>query len=174
MVAPDGSLFSEQATLGFSFSCERSSASYNLHPPTGQLRIELSYSDHGSSPLGGPFSIHGEADTLDPVLESMICIGENPPPDENELIFQGPYWVTSSQSSGFPAECAETSSDSDQSRCRFEAAVRDNDGDRAPSTGDHFSITLFAATDTAFIDFDSGTVVYLRAGLLGGGNLEID
>ena len=30
--------------------------------------------------LGSSFSIHGTADTIDPVLESMICIGQNPPP----------------------------------------------------------------------------------------------
>ena len=170
---PDGIIFSAQATLGFSFSCERSSASYNLNPPPGQLRLQLSYTDHGTSPLGGPFSIHGEADTLDPVLESMICIGQNPPPDEHELIFLGQYELTSSPPAGFPAACAAPPPDPDQPRCRFEAIVRDNDGNRAPSQGDAFSITLSTATVTGF-EGDPGAVVYARSGVLGGGNLEID
>ncbi|CAA9561800.1 MAG: hypothetical protein AVDCRST_MAG73-3774 [uncultured Thermomicrobiales bacterium] len=170
---PDAILFSGQATLGFSFSCERSSASYNLNPPTGQLRIQLNYTDHGTSPLGGPFSIHGEADTVDPVLESMICIGEEPPPGAHELIFLGQYELTSSPPSGFPAECAGPRPDPDRPRCRFEAVVRDNDGNRAPSGGDEFSIKLSTTTVTGF-EVDPGAVVYARSGVLGGGNLEID
>lgn len=130
---PDGTVFSGQATLGFSFSCKRSAESFNLHPPTGQLRIELTYSDQGNNPLGGPFSIHGEADTLDPVLESMICIGEEPPPGGNELIFMGPYRPTSSPPTGFPDACMGRIQDTEQPRCRFEVAVRDNNGNRAPS-----------------------------------------
>ena len=43
--------------------------------------IELAYADQGTSVLlGAPFSIHGIVDKIDPVLESMICIGQNPPP----------------------------------------------------------------------------------------------
>ena len=45
----------------------------------GDLKIELSYNDKGSNPLGSPFGIHGIVDRIDPVLESEICIGENPP-----------------------------------------------------------------------------------------------
>ena len=41
-----------------------------MNPPTGQLRIELAYTDQGSSPLGSPFGIHGIVDKIDPVLES--------------------------------------------------------------------------------------------------------
>ena len=43
---------------------------------------QLAYIDHGSNPLGSPFAIHGIVDTIDPVLESAICIGQNPPPPE--------------------------------------------------------------------------------------------
>ena len=74
---------------GFSFSCERSSNSVSPNPQAGRLRIQLSYTDHGANPLGSSFSIHGDADRIDPVLESTICIGQNPPPTPNELIFLG-------------------------------------------------------------------------------------
>src|SRR5215217_576122 len=58
-------------------------------PAKGQLKIELSYTDKGSNPLGSAFGIHGTVDRIDPVLESAICIGTNPPPGGNELIFLG-------------------------------------------------------------------------------------
>ena len=61
--------FTGPASFGFTFSCEK-----------GDLKIELSYNDKGSNPLGSSFGIHGIVDTIDPVLESEICIGENPPP----------------------------------------------------------------------------------------------
>ena len=52
-----------------------------MNPPTGQLRIQLSYTDRGTSVLlGAPFSVHGIVDRIDPVLESAVCIGQNPPP----------------------------------------------------------------------------------------------
>src|SRR6478735_2112836 len=68
---PNLPAFNGAASFGFSFSCERSSKSTNPNPPTGRLAIELAYTDHGTNPLGAVgFSIHGTADTLDPVLES--------------------------------------------------------------------------------------------------------
>ena len=57
---PQAPLFTGQASFGFTFSCEN-----------GDLKIELSYNDKGSNPLGSSFGIHGTADTLDPVLESQ-------------------------------------------------------------------------------------------------------
>src|SRR3712207_6574204 len=159
--------FSGQATLGFSFSCE----SPSLNGPTGRLRIELQYSDKGSTPLGGPFAVHGEADSLDPVLESMICIGQNPPPGGYELIFLGVYRVTSSPPPGFPTDCAITGSDADRPPCRFEVIVRDNDGDRGPSKGDFFSIKLSQSTVASS---ELASFFYFRAGVLGGGNLQVD
>ena len=75
---PNAPAFTGPASLGFAFSCEDKGG---VNPPTGQLRIELAYTEHGSYlPVGSPFSIHGIVDTLDPVLESAICIGQNPPP----------------------------------------------------------------------------------------------
>lgn len=177
---PDGIVFSEQATLGFSFSCERSAASYNLNPPAGQMRLQLGYADHGTNPLGGPFSIHGVADEIDPVLESMICIGQEPPPDGYPLVFFGSYRPTSPPPSGLPAPCAMNNSGSTsteaqaQAACRFEVTVQDNDGNRSPSEGDAFSIKLSTVTDPLIAQFDSSTVIYARSGLLGGGNLEVD
>ena len=44
---PDGVVFNGPASFGFSFSCEDKGG---LNPPTGQLRIQLSYTDHGSNP----------------------------------------------------------------------------------------------------------------------------
>ena len=97
---PDGLVFKGAASFGFSFSCERSSASTSTNPPAGRLRIQLSYTDHGTNPLGSGFSVHGTVDTLDPVLESVVCIGQNPPPGGNELIFLGRYRTTTSGPGG--------------------------------------------------------------------------
>jgi hypothetical protein len=104
--------------LGFNLSCEDKGG---VNPPTGQLRVKLAYSDHGTSQLlGSPFSVQGTADELDPVLESAICIGQNPAPGGNELIFLGRYRLTTSPPPGFPGHarvvkrrrhrCADTSS----------------------------------------------------------------
>ena len=50
----------------------------------------VSYTEHGTHlPLGSPFTIHGIVDEIDPILESAFCIGQNPPPGGNELIFLG-------------------------------------------------------------------------------------
>jgi hypothetical protein len=147
---PDGLVFTGKGVFGFTFSCERSSRSTSTNPPTGQLRLELSYADLGANPAGGPFSVHGVADILDPVLESAVCVGQEPPPGGNELIFLGRYRVTSG------------------------APVRDNDGDLAPSAGDFFSIRLTTVTSTTVTDPPVGTVLYARAGLLAGGNLTVD
>ena len=79
--------FTGPASFGFTFSCEDQGG---INQQTGQLRIQLSYTDHGTSLLGSSFSIHGIVDTIDPVLESENCIGDNPPPPSpfgNELIF---------------------------------------------------------------------------------------
>lgn len=166
---PNAPLFTGAASFGFSFSCERSSQSTSTNPPAGRLAIELSFTDHGTNPLGAGFSIHGTADTLDPVLESEICIGQNPPPGGNELIFLGPYRTTSSPTpSGFPKQCTNATPP-----CRFEVTVRDNDQNRAPSVGDHFSITLSTGTAVSS-EVDPTTVFYTRAGLLTGGNLTVD
>jgi hypothetical protein len=165
---PDGSVFKGAASFGFSFSCERSSASTSTNPPAGRLRIQLSYTDHGANPVGSGFSVHGTVDTLDPVLESAICIGQNPPPAGNELIFLGRYWTTASAPAGLPTSCADASP-----ACRFEVIVRDNDRNLAASPGDYFQISLSGATDLTSV-LDPGTVFYTRAGTLANGNLTVD
>lgn len=167
-LGPDGLLFTGPASFGFSFSCERSSSSVQTNPPTGRLRIQLSYTEHGTNPLGSGFSVHGTVDTLDPVLESAICIGQEPPPGGNELIFLGRYRTTSSVPTGFAAACASSSP-----LCRFEVIVRDNDADRAPSGGDFFSIKLSSGTALTS-DLDPALVFYARAGVLSSGNLTVD
>jgi hypothetical protein len=167
---PDGVAFTGPATFGFAFSCEDKSTSRNS--PTGQLRIQLAYSDHGSNLIGSSFSIHGIADTIDPVRESMICIGQNPPPDPNELIFLGHYWLTSSAPAGFPSTCPARKTQT-RPLCRFEVRVRDNDMDRAASTGDYFQIALSSGT-VLDDELDPAAVFYTRAGLLSGGNLTVD
>ena len=166
---PDNGVFRGPASFGFIFSCEDSGG---LNPPTGQLRIQLSYTDHGSNPIGSQFTIHGIVDTIDPVLESMHCIGENPPPGGNELIFLGRYRLTSSPPAGFPSTCParETSA---TPLCRFEVIVRDNDGDHAPSMGDYFSIKLSTVKDLSS-QLPATAVFYTRAGLLSSGNLTVD
>ena len=92
--------FTGPASFGFSFSCEDKGG---LNPRTGRLRIQLSYTDHGRSMLGSSFGIHGIVDTIDPVVESMYCIGQNPPPGGNELISLG---GTSRSTDGSPRQCA--------------------------------------------------------------------
>ena len=142
--------------------------STSTNPPAGRLRIQLSYTDHGANPLGSGFSVHGTVDTLDPVLESAICIGQKPPPGGNELIFLGRYRTTSSAPAGFPTSCASATP-----LCRFEVIVRDNDRNRAPSSGDYFSIRLSGATAVTSV-LDPATVFYTRAGILRSGNLTVD
>jgi hypothetical protein len=159
--------FTGQGSFGFSFSCEN-----------GDLKIELSYNDKGSNPLGSSFGIHGTVDTLDPVVESAACIDDNPPPPpENQLIFLGRYRLTSSAPSGFPAACKTTTPS-----CRFEVIVQDNDQNMAPSTADSFSIKLSTVTapcpsdpfDLTCSQLPPVSVFYARAGYLAGGNLTVD
>lgn len=171
---PDGVVFSSQASFGFSFSCERSSNSYNTTPPTGRLRIQLQYTEKGTNILHGPFSIHGEVDKLDPVVESAICIGQEPPPGRNELIFLGRYRVTAWGGARFPAECQSTTTDLTTSQCRFEVVVRDNDRNYVPSTGDYFSLKLSGSSSLVSEFDDSTPVLYVRAGNVGGGNVKVD
>ena len=89
-LAPVAPVFNGAASFGFSFSCERSSTSTSPNPPAGRLRIEVAYTDRGTNPLGSGFSVHGTVDTLDPVLESMICIGRNPPEPYPCLLYTSP------------------------------------------------------------------------------------
>jgi hypothetical protein len=178
---PDNVLFTGPASFGFTFSCEDSGG---LNPSTGKLAIELSYSDKGSNPIGSGFSIHGTVDTVDPVLESAVCIGQNPPPGGNELIFLGRYRLTSSPPAKFPSACP-TQETSTSPLCRFEVLVRDNDGNLAPSPGDFFSIklsTVIAPCDAPTLEeldptctqLPEETVFYARAGTLSSGNLTVD
>jgi hypothetical protein len=161
--------FTGKASFGFNFSCEDKGG---LNPPTGQLRLQLSYTDQGTSQLlGAPFSIQGTADELDPVVESALCIDQNPPPGGNELIFLGRFRLTSSPPPGFPQSCPNSET-STSPLCRFEVIVRDADGNLAGSKGDFFSIKL--SSDTAVTsELDPATVFYARAGYLEGGNLKV-
>jgi hypothetical protein len=170
---PQSPMFNGPASFGFDFSCERSSRSVSTNPPAGRLRIQLAYTDHGANPLGSSFSIHGIVDTIDPaVVESMICIGQNPPePNPNELIFLGRYRLVSSAPAGFPSTCP-TRETKTTPLCRFEVVVRDNDMNRAPSTGDYFQIRLSSGT-VLDDELDPATVFYTRAGFLAGGNLTV-
>jgi hypothetical protein len=168
--------FNGAASFGFDFSCEDSGG---INPPTGQLRIQLSYTDEGSNPIGSSFGIHGIVDRIDPVLESALCVGQNPPPPpENQLIFLGRYYLTSSAPTGFPSTCPNQESDTTP-LCRFEVMVQDNDRDYAPSPGDFFSIQLSTGTcldptDVSCSQLPAGTVFYTREGYLSSGNLTVD
>jgi hypothetical protein len=163
---PDDAEFTGPATFAFSFSCERASQSTNLHPEPGRLRVQLTYHDHGSNPIGPSFGIQGIADEIDPVLESMICIGDEPPPGESELIFMGRYRPMSSPPEGFPSTCPTRETETTP-MCRFEVTVRDND-----TNGDYFEIRLSSATGPG--ELDPATVFYTRAGVLSSGNITID
>jgi hypothetical protein len=160
--------FTGKASFGFTFSCEDKGG---LNPPTGQLRLQLTYTDHGTNPIGSPFSIQGTADKLDPVLESAICIGQNPPPGGNELIFLGTYRPTTPPPTGFPQSCPRRET-STSPLCRFEVIVQDNDGNLAGSKGDFFSIKLSSATAVTS-ELDPATVFYARAGYIESGHLTV-
>ena len=166
---PPGSQFSGSASFGFSFSCEDKGG---LNPRTGQLRIQLSYTDHGGNPLGSSFSIHGTLDEIDPILESQICIGQNPAEPPGQLTFLGRYRLTSTAPKGFPASCP-TSETATTPLCRFEVTVRDNDKNRVPSMGDYFHITLSNATALTSY-FAPAQMAYSRGGTLSSGNLTVD
>jgi hypothetical protein len=169
---PDGAAFTGPATFGFSFSCERSSRSTNLHPKAGRLRVQLSYQDHGSNPVGSSFEIHGIVDELDPVVESMICIADEAPPGGNELIFMGRYRLVSPAPEGFPSTCSGGETEATP-LCRFEVTVRDNDASGAPRSGDYFQIKL--SSETGLVgELDPATVFYTRAGLLSSGNIKVE
>ena len=166
---PNPPAFTGPASLGFSFSCDDKGG---INPPTGQLRIQLAYVEQGNYlPAGRPFGIHGVVDVIDPVVESAICIGQNPPPGGSELIFLGRYWPTSTAPVDFPRTCPTKESRTTPS-CRFEVIVRDNDGNLAPSKGDFFSIQLSGVTALTS-ELDPTTVFYARAGLLEGGNITV-
>ena len=169
---PPDAMFTGPASFGFSFSCE-----------SGQLRIQLSYTDHGSSVLlGSPFSIHGTVDQVDPVVESAVCIDHNPPPPpENQLIFLGRYRLTSSPPPAlFPSTCP-TQETTTSPLCRFEVIVQDNDRNLAPSPGDFFSIKLSTVTascadpipDPTCTQLPDAAVFYARAGYLSNGNITV-
>jgi hypothetical protein len=167
---PNAPAFNGRASFGFTFSCEDKGG---LNPPTGQLRIELAYTEHGTYvPVGSPFSIHGIVDRIDPVLESAICIGQKPPPGGNELIFLGGYRPTTSPPAGFPSTCP-TREKKATPLCRFEVTVRDNDGNVRPSKGDSFSIKL-SSVAAVTSELDPAKVFYARAGVLEGGNLTVE
>ena len=161
--------FTGAASFGFTFSCEN-----------GDLKIELSYNDKGSNPLGSSFGIHGTVDVIEPVVESAICIGQEPPPGGNELIFLGRYRLTS----GSPSSLSGCPTSETTTSCRFEVEVHDNDGNVAPSNGDFFSIKLSnvpASCPGSTIpdvfpcsQLPAGSVVYFREGTLKSGNLTVD
>ena len=172
-LAPAAPLFTGEASFGFSFSCERSSNSVSPNPPAGRLRIQLSYTDHGANPLGSGFSVHGTVDQIDPVVESMICIGQNPPPTPNELIFLGTYRAPSPAPAGFASVVpgqgdghhAVVPLRGHRQRQRPESWAVEG---RLPSRSGSPSATVVSS------ELDPATVFYARAGLLEGGNLTVD
>jgi hypothetical protein len=167
---PQSPVFTGPASFGFTFSCEDKGG---INPPTGKLAIQLAYTDHGSNPLGAPFSIHGIVDKVDPQLESALCIGQNPPPPPaGQLIFLGRYRPTTSPPPGFPRSCPARETKTTP-LCRFEVIVQDNDQNLAPSPGDFFSIKLTNVTALTSEFPDPATVFYARAGLLSSGNLTV-
>ena len=113
-----------------------------------------------------------DAGAVDPVVESAICIGQDPPPGGNELIFLGRYRLVSPAPEGFPSTCPARETETTP-LCRFEVIVRDDDMNGAPRTGDYFQISLSSGTVLAS-ELDPATVFYARAGLLGGGNITVE
>jgi hypothetical protein len=175
---PPGPGFGDAASFGFSFSCQDSGG---LNPPPGRLKIELSYGDKGTNPLGSSFGIHGTVDTLDPLVESALCIGKNPPPAGDTLIFLGRYRLTS----GSPPSLSTcpTTETSTSPMCRFEVDVQDRDRSQTPSEGDSFTIMLSNVPascpgstlgEVAPCSELPGQAVYTRGGKLSSGNVTVD
>jgi hypothetical protein len=106
------------------------------------------------------------------VVESAICIGDEPPLGGNELIFLGRYRLASPAPEGFPSTCpaGETAT---TPLCRFEVIVRDDDMNPAPGTGDYFQIRLSSGT-VLDDELDPATVFYTRAGVLSNGNITVN
>ena len=173
-LAPAAPAFTGAASFGYSFSCERSSKSTSTNPKAGRLRIQLSYTEHGAwlLGLGSAFTVHGTVDTIDPVLESEWCIGQDPPSTAPTLIFLGTYRAPSPAPAGFPSTCPAKETTT-RPLCRFEVIVTDNDVSRGPSKGDYFSIKLSSSTARTS-ELAPATVFYTRAGLLESGNLTVD
>ena len=131
----------------------------------------------GQASFGFTFSCAKGDLRVDPVVESVICIGEIPPTPPNEITFLGRYTLTSSAPSGFPAACPKKETSSSP-LCRFEVTVRDNDQSLSPTPGDSFSIMLSTATcpdptDVSCSTLPVGSVFYTRAGTLAGGNITV-
>jgi hypothetical protein len=63
---PPDTVFTGKATFGFNFSCEDKGG---LNPPTGQLRLQLTYSDHGTSTFLG-----GLRRSLDPLAAAALGV----------------------------------------------------------------------------------------------------
>jgi hypothetical protein len=173
---PPGAGFTAAASFGFTFSCEK-----------GDLKIELSYNDKGSNSnpinlIRSSFGIHGIVDTLDPAVESAVCIGKNPPPGGNTLIFLGRYRLTSGSPSSL-GTCPKSETTTSP-MCRFEVDVQDNDKSMTPSQGDMFKIMLSnqpVSCNGSTIpevfpcsELPAGTIVYTRGGTLSSGNLTVD
>jgi hypothetical protein len=176
---PPSEGFTGSASFGFGFSCQDSGG---LNPPTGQLKIELSYTDKGSNPIGSSFGIHGTVDRVDPLVESALCIGKNPPPGGNKLIFLGRYRLTSASPSKL-SKCP-TGETTTSPMCRFEVDVQDNDRSMTPSKGDTFKIMLSNVPVSCpgstleqvapCSQLQAGSVIYTRGGKLSSGNLTVD
>ena len=174
---PPSGGFTGPASFGFTFSCEDKGG---INPPTGQLRIQLAYTDHGSNPIGSGFSIHGIVDQIDPVVESAVCNGQNPPLVPGRLTFLGRWRLMSSAPGGFPSTCPMRETKTTP-LCRFEVMVQDNDRNLRPSPGDFFSIMLSSIPvfcgdpipDPRCSQLPAETVFYARAGLLESGNITV-
>ena len=106
-----------------------------------------------------------------PILESAICIGQNPPPVETELILMGRFRLTGPAPAGFPTSCP-TRETPTTPLCRFEVIVRDN-GQGNTGSADYFSIRLSTSTEGQYTEFPDETVFYARAGQVEGGNITI-
>ena len=165
-------VFMAPASFGFDFSCERSSKSTSPNAPAGRLRIQVAYVEHGANPLGSGFAIHGTVDIIDSVLESQICIGQNPPPTSNELIFLGRFRPGHLASGRVPEDLP------DQGDGRVVVVpLRDHRPRQRPEPRAVPGRLLrhpALERDGGHQQLDPTTVFYARAGLLSSGNLTVD
>ena len=140
--------------------------------PAARTRIRRPVSSASSSPTTNTATTSrsarrsgstGSSTSIDPVLESAICIGQNPPPGGNELIFLGRYRPTSAPPAGFPATCP-TRETKTTPLCRFEVIVRDNDGEPRPVAGRLLLDQAVERHGSRRLNSIPATVFYSRAG----------
>ena len=132
---PQSRMFTGPASFGFSFSCEDKGG---VNPPTGRLHIELSYTDHGM-PIFSLVLLDPRDRRHDRSGARIRDLHRSEPAAAGEQAdLPGALSADVIGTDRLPPACPMQEATTTP-WCRFEVIVRDNDGNRAPSTGDYGS-----------------------------------